>query len=286
MFSALAGDKDAKHAGLQERVDYLESLLGDSADRHAKELEALKAAHASHASAVSKHAKFLDDHKDSMSGHHDTLKERIDDIENILGLHADKHGDGLAEAASKMDQLHTRLAAVEKFGGHIDELRRSHGSLAKEKEAIAGHHANLRERLEAMDQAYGETFDKHGRHMQALGASHDKHQATAAKHAKDLEGLRVERQAGHDGLSSRVDDLHQLHGDLHGQHASTASQLHGKCQAMLDRLAGVEKHRDHIGNLQRSHDSLAAKKQELESSHFSMGQRVDYVEKMLGDSAD
>merc|ERR1719491_1990226 len=107
--------------------------MGDSADKHANELEALKTSHDKHAAALSKSAKFLDDHKGAMAGHHETLQERIDGIEEVLGLHADKHGDGLNEAESKFEQMHGRLSAVERFGATLEELRGSHSKLSKEK---------------------------------------------------------------------------------------------------------------------------------------------------------
>lgn len=282
----LAQDKDVKHASLQERVDYLESAMGDSADKHAQEIEALKAAHDGHVGLLSKNAQFLDDHKGAMAGHHGTLQERMDEIENVLGLHADKHGDGLAEAASNMEQMHTRLSAVERFGGVLEELGRSHSSLAREKQELADQHSGLQDRFDSMDKAFGDSFSKHGSDLQALGSAHDKHLTALSKHARELEALRAEKQAIHDSLSGRLDSFEQLHGETADKHAMGLSQLDSRYQAMLDRLTGVEKHGGHISNLQRSHDTLAAKKAELEDSHASMGDRVSYLEQMLGDSVE
>ena len=41
----------------EERMDYVEKTLGDSADKHSAEIMALKAAHAKHAAVHDKHAK-------------------------------------------------------------------------------------------------------------------------------------------------------------------------------------------------------------------------------------
>merc|ERR1712217_621923 len=111
-------------------------MLGDSADKHAKELEKLKASHEKHSAALSKSSKYLDDHKGQMAGHHETLQQRISDIEQVLGLHADKHDDA-KEAASKLEAMHSRLMSVEKFGAQLEEMRRSHGNLAKEKQELS-----------------------------------------------------------------------------------------------------------------------------------------------------
>merc|ERR1712110_606826 len=78
----------AKHASLGERVDYIEKLCGDSADKHADELAALKAAHSKHADELAKHAKAHSGHandKDALESFHGTLKERVDYLEGLLG---------------------------------------------------------------------------------------------------------------------------------------------------------------------------------------------------------
>merc|ERR1740121_2981241 len=281
----LASDKDAKHASLQERVDYLESMLGDSADKHAKELEKLKASHEKHSAAMSKSSKYLDDHKGQMAGHHETLQERINDIEQVLGLHADKHDDA-KEAASKLEVMHSRLMSVEKFGAQLEEMKRSHGNLAKEKQELSRNHTSLKDRLDHMDKTFGETFDKHSKNLQLLGTAHDKHIADLSKHARDMDGLRAEKKNHHELLTGRLEGLERAHGEATAKHSSGVSELGSKVQATIDRLAGVEKHGQHIGDLKRSHDALAAKKADLENSHATMGERVSYLEKMLGDSVE
>eukprot|EP00972_Heterocapsa_arctica_P036347 5349559-Heterocapsa_arctica.AAC.1 len=40
------------HASLPERISYLGKTIGDSADKHAKKLEKLKAAHDAHAQGI------------------------------------------------------------------------------------------------------------------------------------------------------------------------------------------------------------------------------------------
>ena len=50
----------AHHANLGERMAYCERLLGDSADKHAQELQALKDAHNKHGLAQSRAAQELE----------------------------------------------------------------------------------------------------------------------------------------------------------------------------------------------------------------------------------
>merc|ERR1719469_1331578 len=89
----------AVHASLPERMAFVEKLRGDSADKHTKEIEALKQAH-------SKHAKSLDEH-------HATVEQRIDYVEKMLGDSADKHAK----------ELRALKAAHDKHASDVSELK-------------------------------------------------------------------------------------------------------------------------------------------------------------------
>merc|ERR1719203_2713997 len=55
---------------------------------------------------------------------------------------------------------------------------------------------------------------------------------------------------------------------------------------MIDRLTACERYGSVLNNLQRSHDSLAARKADLEAGHATVQERLKYLEQKLGDSAD
>merc|ERR1740121_2464320 len=82
---------EAHHASIGERVDYLEKAFGDSADKHAKELEAahnkLQELHGLH----SNHAKGMQDH-------HASMEERVNFVEQLLGDSADKRAEQQSKA--------------------------------------------------------------------------------------------------------------------------------------------------------------------------------------------
>ena len=59
-----------------ERLGYLKKLLGDSADKHKRELEALKATHA-------KQARDLDRHGKEAQAHHASVGERSSYLEKF-----------------------------------------------------------------------------------------------------------------------------------------------------------------------------------------------------------
>ena len=75
---------------MPERIDYLERLLGDSADKHQRELAALKEAHTKSVAAHAKSAKDLEGLK-ALHAHHAAMGERIEYLQTMLGAVSDKH---------------------------------------------------------------------------------------------------------------------------------------------------------------------------------------------------
>merc|ERR1712238_587648 len=150
----------AVHASLPERMAFVEKLLGDSADKHAKELRALKAAHDRHASDVS----------ELKGGHaaHATLPERINYLERLVGDSADKH----AKEVAALQEAHRKFAE-------------SHGKQVKDVEglkALHAHHAGVAERLDYIEKFMGDSADKHFEELQALKGVHRKQSDTLDKH--------------------------------------------------------------------------------------------------------
>ena len=86
------------HSSVSERLSYLEGLMGESAELHARELESLKTSHSRMASEVK-----------ARDAHHATVSQRLDYIEKLLGDSADKHAQELRAAHSKIDQVHQRV---------------------------------------------------------------------------------------------------------------------------------------------------------------------------------
>merc|ERR1719422_919259 len=101
------------HATLSERVDYVEGLLGDSADKHAKELEALKIAHDKlhnrlgvcehHGSALNdlhRAHSSLASEKAMLDSDHLALKDRLDNMEGAFGDATNKQTKEMAALKS------------------------------------------------------------------------------------------------------------------------------------------------------------------------------------------
>merc|ERR1712190_386850 len=92
------------HASIHERVAELERFVGDSADKHNAELEALKRNH-------SKHAKDMEALKGFTP--HASLEERVAELERFTGDSADKH----------FAEIETLKKAHAKHAKEFDNLR-------------------------------------------------------------------------------------------------------------------------------------------------------------------
>eukprot|EP00435_Cladocopium_sp_Y103_P019798 s4945_g4.t2 len=112
----LSSDKsalDLHHATLKERVNYLESMMGDSADHHRKALEEHKANHAKLSNELrareANHAKLSNELR-AREASHATLADRMSYIEQQMGDSFEKHAKDLAAAVAKMDAMHGRVS--------------------------------------------------------------------------------------------------------------------------------------------------------------------------------
>ena len=99
------------HASLPERIGYLEKNIGDSADKHARKLEALKGAHDKRAKG-----------REATQDRHASVDDRIKHLEKLLGDSVDEHARKLAQ------------------------LKDAHGKHAKDRASLHsahGHHASI-----------------------------------------------------------------------------------------------------------------------------------------------
>jgi len=105
-------DGQAKgHAALADRVGFIEASFGDSFDKHAKALQDLRDSHEAHANAVK---------------HHASHEERIHYLEKAMG-----------DSAVQQDQ-HTNEHADPKESNTVDQME-AHASLPPVKpSAVAG----------------------------------------------------------------------------------------------------------------------------------------------------
>ncbi|CAE6912035.1 unnamed protein product [Symbiodinium sp. CCMP2592] len=267
--------QDVTHASLRERVEFLESTMGDNADKHSKALADL-------------HSKMASDAKSN----HASVSERLAYVEQMLGDSASKHakalaalalsdpksGDGeafwgmlgfmqeLADARAKLDDMHARVSGCEAHGEHIDALKKSHstihstvtGSKAKLDEKLEEHHASLSQRMDFLEKAMGDSFDKHAKELAATAAKVD------AAHSR-VSDERIAREAH----AASLETLKKAHGSL----LSEKQMLDKNHQALAEGLDKVQ-------------GTLSSQKAQQDVTHASLRERVEFLESSLGDNAD
>ncbi|CAE7544182.1 unnamed protein product [Symbiodinium natans] len=272
-----------KYSGYwMERVDYLESAIGDSADKHARELENLKTVH-SRLQTESK-AKELSVCFQRMravtpscqEAHHANVVERLTTLEKTIGESADKHAQELAAAHGKIASMHTRLSTCEATGSTIDGLKKAHASLVADKSARDAHHASFAERLDYLERTFGDSADMHAKQLKA---AHDK-----------IEKIHA-RVANCEETGSAVADLHKSHQQVSQDHRDKLSTLHSSVSERLSYLEGLigesaELHARELEALKSSHSRIASEAKARDAHHATVSERLDYIEKLLGDSAD
>jgi len=212
----------AQQATLPERVEYLENALGESADKHWKELQELKVAHARHDMAQGKHSKDLEALKEAHT-QHATLVERVSYIETCIQDSADRHNQELAAAHQRVEALGGRLD-----GDAAARDRAVQEALAREREHRDGHHASVQDSLQQLQGLMGETAERHARELTSLKDSH-------GKISSDLKAL-----AGNHGMTfERLVELEKAHGNEIGRHEKELAEHLARIEKFSRRIAMV-----------------------------------------------
>lgn len=264
----LSSDKsalDLHHARLKERVDYLETMMVDSADHHKKVIEDHKANHAKLANELR-----------AREASHATLSDRMGYIEQRMGDSFEKHAQELAAAVAKMDAVHGRVSeervAREAHVASLESLKKAHGSLASEKQALEKHHATLEERLDYLEKALGDSSDKHTRELEVLKAAHQK---VAAEHKS--------KEQSHGQVADRLTQLQREKEDLHARHLSLGERVDYLEKLLVE---SAEKHTQEIEKFKAKHaKDLDASASKMQSHHAGLQERLEYLESKIGDSA-
>ncbi|CAE8641290.1 unnamed protein product [Polarella glacialis] len=142
----------------QERLSYVERMLGDSADKisedvvgaHAKadqlhsRLSQFEEKYGVHMGELKKTYGELSSNKASQEARHANLRERVDYVESVLNDSADKHNKALEAAHGRLEQLHTRLANCERHGPVLDDLKKTHSTFWNDKSALDSAHSTLK----------------------------------------------------------------------------------------------------------------------------------------------
>ncbi|CAJ1432565.1 unnamed protein product [Effrenium voratum] len=284
--------KEQHHATLQQRVEYLEKLCGDSADKHSGQLQQLEELRSGHEDAKS-HMERLRQEKESLHKRHTGFEERIATLERFINDTHDKHSRELAEA------------------------RTAHGRVSSDAQALKERHASVEERLKFLEQTLGDSADRHSQHAQELkqaktqlDALHgklgeeqsqrqarEKHHssleervrymeqelgASADKHFRELKAHKESGEQKHSSLEERMKYMEKLIGDSAEEHAKALEKHKKELDEHRKSFAGHQKDlEDHKGQVQTHQQHHQAAKER----HATLEQRLEFLEQALGDSA-
>jgi len=303
--SALASDKaalDEHQTTLAERVAFLESELGESASKNAKEVEAMKASHI-------KHLKELDAMK-TAHNRHATLAQRVDYIEEVINDSADKHAAAIAAQQDKLEGAHTRLKTAEAQGAIVGELKRGHLSLVSDNAALKSSHATLLEHLGELENALAKASDNHTKGVNGCLSKLDQIQEMKAAHVR-LAGEKSTLSSDHAALADRVARMEHAHTEGGDKWVLEAESLKGHVSKQITKALDAHKETTtkqatfanrldilehaiglstdrHSGDIQRAHDKLEelhARHSTLDASHAALKERATSVEGKLKDMA-
>merc|ERR1719215_90411 len=178
---------------MAQRVDFLEKAIGDSADKHSKELNSLRESHAKHCQA----------------------------LEGMRSLHTLK--DDLKELSSWQEEIRSRLASCEKLGTTFLELKRSHADLVGSKNMMTAEHSNLRDRVDNLECMFADSTNRNVKEMESIKGSHAKHEASISRHALHLETVMTSLNSS-SSLEERVSHIEKNLGDALDAHGNELSE--------------------------------------------------------------
>lgn len=330
--SPLFAATELQMSQVKDRVQYLENLIGDSAEKHRRELEA---AHAKINETQHRHRQELEATHQQLQAAHGRLDQLHQHVSTSTQNAADQNmvaslGQTLEQRIEKVERLlqaqpagrlEDKLKSVEvKVSAIENAVMDTHSTSKDTKSVMTSHHAahaTLKERVDYIEQLLGASADKHDKHSTGVQELRGKLEQTVGRlaalerHAKEVEDYHrscaiftPEEKAALDGhlkllgsshekRSKDIEALKQAHHKhasdleaLHGAHQSTAQEAataHAKLEQLHGRVSGCEVlGRKHVDG----HTTLKGQTEELAAKHATLAERVEYLERLMGDSAD
>lgn len=240
----------AKVSEMQERVDFIESFLGDNAQKHSEELKKTQDRLSEHATA-----------------------ERVDYLEKALGDSSDRHTRELEALRVAHQKMVAEHKGQEQGHGQVSDRVTQ---LQREKEELRAHHMSLTERMDYLETLLGESAEKHAQELETFKDKHAKLDAGANKLCSH-----------HAGLEERMEYLEAKIGDSFDKHAKELSNVHAKVEELHGKLQDQKSTREEKllyfnGHLQQQ---VTAQKTGDER-HASMEERLKFLESLMGDNAE
>jgi chromosome segregation ATPase len=300
--SDLHASHDAQHkhhADVVERIDYLEKMLGESADKHADEISA---AHSKLEEMYRMtHSKF-----DEMHGHFNgsmkdeallrdkslaTVEERIKYFEDLMNGASDGHNQRFDDLHNKHEAAFQRLHEFDRL---CQELK---GHVGDDKVTRDEYQQVCEKKLECLENMCGQQDDRHGKFSETIDVIHRRFERFEEVHG-NLQSESDAREQHHATLFQRMDYLEKLIGDNADKHSKELEAAHHKLTATRDKLDEASQmmdashgkidgfHGDLQAKIDGLHSSFMAGQDGFQESHHSIGERLAYLERLMGDSAD
>merc|ERR1719171_726637 len=186
--------------------------------------------------------------------------------------HADRHGDALELEKQAREQ---HRAAME---GRIDEIL---NEAAGRHGAITDHHATIGEELEAIKEALAKETGTRESDVYELRELVGGETLARQDHHSSVKELIAAEKKEREKMNKAFADDREARDGRHIDLEQRLAEHHGSMQELM---AAERKTRETAhGRLQDNHMNEKAAR---ETHHASMSERIDYLEKLLNDSAD
>jgi hypothetical protein len=275
-----SADRQDKHkANVETRLEYLETMIGDNADKHFSEIEAAKRRCTSLESGIQAFAS--KDHASSM-------EKRMVFLEKCLGESADKHDAHKTTMETRLKYLETLIGDnadqhKDQWDKQSKEIEAAQGKLGGVTEALKAcakvdHAASIEKRMAFIEQCLGESVDKHDVHKANMEGRVKYLEAligdTADKHWKEIQAAQRDIQSAHDKANG-------LEGKLKGHERTVGNiDLAIKNHATVGQTANIEQRMTYMERL------LGESADKHDNHKVSMEGRLRYLEDLIGDNAD
>jgi len=273
-------DRQDKHkANVETRLEYLETMIGDNADKHFSEIEAAKRRCTSLESGIQAFAS--KDHASSM-------EKRMVFLEKCLGESADKHDAHKTTMETRLKFLETLIGDnadkhKDQWDKQSKELEAAQGKLNGVTEAVKAcakveHASSIEKRMAFIEQCLGESVDKHDVHKANMEGRVKYLETligdTADKHWKEIQAAQRDIQSAHDKANG-------LEGKLKGHERTVGNMdLAMKNHATVGQTANMEQRMTYMERL------LGESADKHDNHKVSMEGRLKYLEDLIGDNAD
>lgn len=294
-----AKEKDARDAlhdlytSMKQRLDYLEALLGDSAERQSRDAAAARdEVDQLHTRLVQEH-KARDAHygciheqlakeKEHRDLHVAAVSERLAYVERMMADVVDRHAQETERLHGKVDKLRGSVAAQTDHGPTIESLKQAHAVFAKDRPALQAQSDAVAQRLEHLEVRHRGVVEQHGQELAVahakleqlhsrlaeVGATRDTQQASSqallAREQQASESLQavVHKRLKYleDLIAESADKLTQ---DLRAQRAALQGNV-GEVAGLREILVGERQLQgqrqdgfvEHFGNERRAREAL------------------------------